>query len=294
MRRVRELVFLLAALLVTAAASAEQTVHTEKSLYRNIIVFDESGLRCMKFSRAAAAGRQSCQFLRDPTRLVFNYTQMMMGALYLDPQPRRVLILGLGGGTLPSAIAAWPGTTLVDVVEIDPAVVRVATQFFGFTPGPRLRVHEEDGRVFVKRALRAGERYDLVMLDAFDHEYIPEHLLTREFLGEVKTLLGEHGVLAANTFSNSRLYDHESVTYQVVFGDFYNLRANNRVILTRVGGLPSREAVERNAAAVEKRLAQIGVERSVLLPLFSTAHDWRADARILTDQYSPSNLLNVR
>ena len=35
-----------------------------------------------------------------------------------------------------------------------------------------------DGRVFVKRALRSGQKYDLVMLDAYEHEYIPEHLLT--------------------------------------------------------------------------------------------------------------------
>lgn len=296
MLRARDRALLLAALLFAGAASAlgEHTVHTEKSLYRNIVVYDDNGLRCMTFSRAATSGRQSCQFLRQPSRLVFNYTQMMMGALYLEPQPRRVLILGLGGGTLPTALAAYPGIALIDVVEIDPAVVRVARQFFGFTPGPRLRVHEEDGRVFVKHALRAGERYDLVMLDAFDHEYIPEHLLTREFLTEVKGLLGERGVLAANTFSNSRLYDHESVTYQAVFGEFYNLRLNNRVILTRVGGLPSRETVARNATMLESRLAEIGVERATLLPLFSTAHDWRADARILTDQYSPSNLLNVR
>ena len=53
-----------------AVAHAENIVHSERSLYRNIIVYDESGMRCMKFSRAATAGRQSCQFLRNPERLV--------------------------------------------------------------------------------------------------------------------------------------------------------------------------------------------------------------------------------
>src|ERR1044072_4356923 len=96
-----------------------------------------------------------------------------------------------------------------------------------------------DGRVFVKRAIREGRRYDLIMLDAFDHEYIPEHLLTREFLQEVNSLLAPGGVLAANTFSSSRLYDHESVTYAAVFGSFYNLKRDNRVILAMKGGLPS-------------------------------------------------------
>lgn len=286
------LVMLVVLALGSGLARAESIVHTERSLYRNIVVYDESGMRCMKFSRAVTAGRQSCQFLRNPERLVFRYTQMMMAALYLDPAPRRVLVLGLGGGTLPTALANLPSTTQIDVVEIDPAVTRVAEKYFGFRPGGKVRVIEEDGRVFVKRALRAGRQYDLVMLDAFDHEYIPEHLLTREFLTEVKGLLGEHGVLAANTFSNSRLYDHESATYRAVFGDFYNLRGDNRVILTRAGGLPARDVIDRNAAALDARLSEIGLERETLLNLFSTRRDWREDARVLTDQYSPSNLLN--
>ncbi|MEP7209097.1 MAG: fused MFS/spermidine synthase [Casimicrobiaceae bacterium] len=286
--------FLPAFLLLACHAEAERVVHTERSLYRNIVVYDEDGMRCMKFSRAATAGRQSCQLQRNPHELVFDYTRMMMGALYVEPAPRRVLILGLGGGTLPRAMASLPSVTDVDVVEIDPAVTRVAQRYFGFEAGTRVRVHEGDGRVFVKRALREGRRYDLVMLDAFDHEYIPEHLLTREFLSEVKRLLPDGGVLAANTFSSSRLYDHESATYASVFGSFFNLRAANRVIITRVGGLPERETLIRNATALAPRLGAIGVDQEWLLPLFSTERNWRKDARLLTDQYSPSNLLNVQ
>src|SRR3954451_13560154 len=105
---------LLALLLATGLARAETIVHTERSLYRNIVVFDDNGLRCMKFSRVAFAGRQSCQLMRDPRQLVFDYTRMMMGALYLNPEPTRVLVLGLGGATLPSALAALPGSRDID------------------------------------------------------------------------------------------------------------------------------------------------------------------------------------
>jgi spermidine synthase len=155
-------------------------------------------------------------------------------------------------------------------------------------------VFEEDGRMFIKRAGKASQRYDLVMLDAFDHEYIPEHLLTREFLQEVKASLTPDGVLAANTFSSSRLYDHESVTYAEVFGDFYNLRVKlkNRVILKKLDGLPTMAVIAHNADRLEAQLAPLGFGRAWLLPLFSTKPDWDTDARVLTDQYSPSNLLN--
>ncbi len=143
---------------------------------------------------------------------------MMMAALYLNPSPQRILIIGLGGGTLPRTLQKVLPEASIDAVEVDPAVVRVAYKYFDFVPLPTTHVIEEDGRVFAKRMGKQRTRYDLVMLDAFDHEYIPEHLLTREFLQEIKGLLSEHGVLAANTFAASRLYDFESATYYSVFG----------------------------------------------------------------------------
>ena len=182
----------------------------------------------------------------------------------------------------------------IDVVEIDPAVVRVAERFFGFRKSDRVRVAEMDGRVFVKRAGREGRRYDLVMLDAFDHEYIPEHLLTKEFLEEVAALLSPEGVLAANTFSSSRLYDYESVTYAAVFGTFFNLKTENRVILARKNGLPPIAQVERNAAQLKAPFARLGIDVERNVALFSTRVDWDRQTKVLTDQFSPANLLNLR
>ena len=97
------------------------------------------------------------------------------------------------------------------------------------------------------------------MLDAFDHEYIPEHLLTREFLQEIKGLLAERGVLAANTFASSRLYDFESATYYSVFGEFYRLkqrqpgdpRARGRAAGSR-GARPQRGQRGRAARGVRR------------------------------------------
>ena len=112
--------------------------------------------------------------------------------------------------------------------------------------------------------MRAGTKYDVVMLDAFDHEYIPEHLLTREFLTEVKSLLSPQGVLVANTFSSSRLYDHESTTYADVFGTFYNLKRDNRVIIARPAGLARcRRHPRTSALEYEKVLRSFRRRRAV-------------------------------
>jgi spermidine synthase len=294
--RSKTLLALFASLVTTPTPSAAMNViHTEKSLYRNIVVYEEDDQRCMSFTRRHQTARQTCLSLEDPNQFVFSYTKMMMGALYLNPNPRNILIVGLGGGVLPTALAKMFPDAVIDIVEIDPAVVIVARQFFGFNPGQKVQVFEEDGRVFVKRAGKSDQRYDLIMLDAFDHEYIPEHLLTREFLLEVKTLLAVGGILVANTFSNSRLYHHESTTYEAVFGSFYNLRVKlkNRIILATIDGLPPLDAIKRNADSLEEKLKPLGFGRDWLVPLFSTERDWDTDARVLTDQYSPSNLLNA-
>jgi len=282
---------MVAALALTAGMASAQDIYQEKSLYRNILVYEEQGLRCMKFGRQGT-GRQTCISLQHPDALVLSYTKMLLGALYLKPEPQNILIIGLGGGSLPSTLKKIVPQARIETVEIDPSVAKVAERFFGFTPARDNAVAIEDGRVFVKRAQKQGKKYDLVILDAFDHVYVPEHMMTREYLLEVKSLLENDGVLAANTFSSSRLYDAESATYAGVFGGFYNLKTENRVILAQNGGFPPMAQIQANAGQLEPKLNPFGTGKDWLLPLFSTKIDWPEGTRILTDQYSPANLLN--
>ncbi len=282
------------AMLATGAASAQQRlVHSERSLYREVLVYENGDVRCMCFTRSCRVGRQSCLDTRHPDRIVMNYPKMMLGALFVNPAPQSVLIIGLGGGTIPRTLRRLVPNVRIDVVEIDPAVVRVAGRYFGFVAGDKTRVIETDGRVYVKRALRGTQRYDMIMLDAFDHEYIPEHLLTQEFLQEVKALLAPGGVLAANTFSSSGLYEHESVTYEKVFERFFNLKRENRVIVARPGALPDAAQLRATARQFVGPFEVFDVDAAELLPLFSQERDWDPRARVLTDQYSPANLLNL-
>ena len=284
-----------AALLATLAAPAQaRIIHQERSLYSTILIDKQGPVVCLQFSVRRDQRNQSCVNQRRPREMVFVYARMVMTSLLLDPRPERILILGLGGGTLPMAFDELLPEAEIDVVEIDPAVVRVAREYFGFAPSERVDVFAQDGRVFVKRAAHQGEKYDLVILDAFNGEYIPEHLMTQEFLEEVQNLLDPGSVMVANTFSISELYHHESATYAAVFGEFYNLRADdtgNRLIIARNGPLPPRHELEQRAAMLQGELEPYGVDYERLLPLMTTETDWDADARILTDQYSPANLM---
>ncbi len=277
------------------AQEGMQLIHSERSQYRQVLVYEYTDLRCLCFTRYCTIGRQSCIDRRAPDRLVFEYTQMMLGALYLQPDPHDVLVIGLGGGTLPRTLEKLLPQSQIDVVEIDPAVVRVAQQYFSFQADARVHVTVEDGRAYVRRLLRSGgKRYQLIMLDAYEREYIPEHMLTREFLSEVKSLLTPDGIVAANTFSSSRLYQNESVTYRAVFGPFYNLKSNNRVILAANGALPTLDEATRNSRSFSAAFRGLGFTPQSVLALFSTRVDWNQKARVLTDQYSPANLLNGR
>ena len=277
-----------------AAADDMKLLHSERSLYREVLVYETGGVRCICFTRFCRIGRQTCQDVKHPDRIVMNYPQMMLSSLFVKPEPKSVLIIGLGGGTIPRALHELVPQARIDVVEIDPAVVKVARRYFDLGDHSLLNVIEADGRVQVKRAIREQKRYDIIMLDAFDHEYIPEHLLTREFLEEIESLLSPQGVLAANTFSSSRLYDHESTTYASVFGPFYNLKRDNRVVLATKGKLPELPAIEANAARFEKPYEVFAIDVPRLVRMFSVKRDWNAQARVLTDQYSPANLLNLK
>ena len=275
-----------------SSAQTQQLIHSEKSLYRQVFVYEDSTSRCLCFTHLCSVGRQSCIDLKQPQHLVFEYTQMLLGALYLKPEPRTILIIGLGGGTLPSTLEKLLPLASIQSVEIDPAVVQVAERYFGFHADAHVHVIEQDGRSYVRQALHGGMRFDLIILDAYDNQYIPEHMLTREFLQEVRALLQPDGVVAANTFSGSRLYSNESVTYRQVFGTFYNLKSGNRVILASNGTLPSLAQISANSSRLSGALQPYGLSSQWLLERFSTTPDWDQAARVLTDQYSPANLLN--
>ena len=274
-------------------------------MYTRLIVDDEGSIRCLKFTLIRKNSRQTCIDRNNPQRLVFDYAKMTLSALLLKPDPERILIIGLGGGTLPNALRDILPSAVIDTVEIDEAVVRVAKQFFGFAEDKQNRVYVQDARVFGKRAALRGEQYGLIILDAFDGEYIPEHLMTAEFLSEMRGLLSNDGVLVANTFASSKLYDYESATYAEAFGGFLNFRlptSGNRVILVPQARLDfderrqlDRKTLRANADTLKVSMAPYNVPLNryvgTLLSLSKQKPDWDQRVRPLTDQFSPANVL---
>jgi len=124
--------------------------------------------------------------------------------------------------------------------------------------------------------------------------------MTQEFLQETKQLLSTNGVLAANTFSVSDLYHYESATYKSVFGDFFNVKrksSSNRIILASNQPLPEAKIITERAQFLSEKLLPYNVNiKEISRQITSTAiiQDWPSETRLLTDQYSPANLLNLK
>ncbi len=272
---------------------SSREVYKERSIYRNVVITEEDNLRCMRFeTRRKKITNQACIDLEDEQRLVFEYAHGVLAGYAIKPKPERILIIGLGGGVLSNVMQQISPNAEIVSVDIDPVVVKLARKYFNYQENEKVKTEIKDGRVFVKRALLKKEKYDWIILDAFNGDYIPEHLMTKEFLIEVKSLLTKGGILSANTFSNSKLYDYESVTYQNTFGDLQIYQAptkGNRVIFGC--NCESFKSFPAFSEALKSNMLKYKVDPETVSGRINNRIDWDTQSPQLTDQYSPANLL---
>src|SRR2546421_5081508 len=210
------------AALAALGCAAQTVIHERASPYNTIIVTeDHKGLRTLLFERGG--GRQSVVKPGDPDHLELPYARVALAGLALCGEPRRLLVVGRGGGTLPMFLRAHSPAATIDVAEIDPEVVDVAKKFFGFAEDERMRAHVGDGRQFIEKASQAG--YDIIFLDAFGARDVPKHLATREFLDITRRALRPDGVAVSNVWrpASNPLYDSMVRTHQEAFDELFIL-----------------------------------------------------------------------
>src|SRR5262249_967330 len=133
---------------------------------------------------------ESVSNLLDPDDLPLRYAQVMTIATIYPEAPRKILMLGLGGGSISTYLGRFMPEAQITTVEIDPGVITAAKTYFGLRETERMRYHAGDGRVFLNRN---SELYDLILLDAYRGGYVPFHLLTREVYTLVKQRLTPGG-----------------------------------------------------------------------------------------------------
>ncbi|MBC7699708.1 fused MFS/spermidine synthase [Aquabacterium sp.] len=139
---------------------------------------------------------QSRMRLEDPIALDLQYTRAMMAFLMLNPEPRSILMVGLGGGSLAKYCHAHLPHADITVVEINPHVIEVRDAFKVPPESDRFRVVCGDGADFIAKAPKGS--HDLIMIDGFNYEGQPETLVSIDFYKSCRKALAESGILVVN------------------------------------------------------------------------------------------------
>ncbi len=208
-------------LLLLASCRHERVVFETRSEFQEIVVTEQLGeIRTLRFGSSGPV--QSRVEVGRPERLHLPYTRAVMAGLAFVRDPARILVVGLGGGSIPMFLHHKLPTAQIDVVELDGEVARVAREWFGVREDDRLRIVVADGRRFIEEVT---EPYDLIVLDAYDERAIPKALVTLEFLTAARDATKPDGVVVANVFGpkTNRLYGSMVVTYRSAFEELYLL-----------------------------------------------------------------------
>jgi spermidine synthase len=193
-----------------AADPHGKLVHSEKSGFSNIRIRENGSVRSLYFVEASGLEvRQTSVDLKHPGRLLVPYTRTMFASFLFKYPQERVLIVGLGGGSMVRFLNHHFPQTAVDAVEIDPLIVNFADVWFGTGPGPRTRIFTEDAIRYLQRDVG---RYDVIYMDAFlepgadtDSRGIPRRLKTVDFLKSLHHRLTPGGVVAFNLIEQASL-----------------------------------------------------------------------------------------
>jgi len=234
--------------------------HEETSAYSRIRVRRDGDVRALTFVRDN--GQEAVQSrinLTAPHTLMSPYARGMFASYLYQPQPRRILIVGLGGGAMVHFLTHHEPQAQIDAVEIDPAVVRLAGEYFGVRPGGNVRVHTADAVAFIESS---ADRYDLILMDAFlrpsggtDPTGVPAQMKTLAFLTRLKQTLAPGGVAAFNINEHATMAA-DIAAVRTAFGNAAIYRcppSANKVIIATEGAPATDDDIRARVASLDAR-----------------------------------------
>ena len=182
---------------------------------------------------------QSSCLRSDPNQLLLSYTRHMMLCLLLVPEPRKVLHIGLGGGTIANFLHRLFPEVEQTVIEINEAVLEAACQFFGFEEDSRRKVIIADA---AEGILELDESFDLIFLDAYGPASAPEKLISIPFITRLSELLVPGGWAVGNFWTMNGDYEEQCSRWKKIYPTLYQARTRptaNKIIFGRKNGKAS-------------------------------------------------------
>lgn len=289
-RQAATLCALLAALGFARAGMVYETI----TPYHSIQVIETGELRILSFDGA----QQTRMSMHDPLAGHFLYTEFFHMPWLWNTNLTNALMIGLGGASTQRSFVHYYTNIWIESVEIDPAVLRVAKEFFHFEETPRQRVHIADGRLFLRRTQR---KFDTIFMDAYTENrygsFIPQHLATKEFFELANAHLTTNGVLAYNVIGRWRSSGPEIVgalykTLQSVFPQVYTFAASDSFNVVLIA---TKWPHRFDFNALNQRAGLLMNRRRITLPTFrtrlyefqSSAPQSLARSPVLTDDFAP-------
>ncbi|MDR3630179.1 MAG: hypothetical protein P4L42_07575 [Desulfocapsaceae bacterium] len=162
-----------------------------------VTIVDEEKGRSLYFGENVLQSRLS---MAAPHRLELSYTQYMMSVLLLLPEPRKVLLIGVGAGSLIHFLHHhFPGC-IVDAVDRSQEIISIAVDYFHMPDRPPIATHCSDGYEFLA-AQRIPSSYDLILLDAFDDRGMSSSVYRGDFFRLCMNALTREGILSCNLWA---------------------------------------------------------------------------------------------
>jgi len=261
-----------------------------ETVYNDIFVSKDQNLLKMTFQWKGWYWPESVVNLADPDDLPMPYARAMSLAAIYPPDIKRVLVLGLGAGSVSTYLGRFLKDATIDAAEVDPGVIDVAKKYFGLRESNRSHVYESDGRVFLNRH---NELYDLIIADAFSGSYIPFHMMTKEFYQLVRERLAPHGVAGINIIPAEKLFDSNVRTLKLAFDnvDFYHAGEQNVVVVAGLDSFSNEEKLKKAAAAQERYKFRFDVSRLITEERIEVPNAPKGD--VLTDDFAPANVYDA-
>jgi spermidine synthase len=138
---------------------------------------------------------QSEMLASDPNFLVLSYTSTLMAFMLFNREPKRIAVIGLGGGSMPKWCYRQLPAADITVIEINPKVIALRDQFYIPADDDRFRVICGDGADYVART---SELMEVLLVDGFDIHGQPPQLCSQEFYDDCYRALAPDGLLVVN------------------------------------------------------------------------------------------------
>ncbi len=263
------IIILITSLVFIKNSNYSKILIKEESDFGPVWVFEKNNQRCITFIKPPTPIVQSCTLIKTPKIVLHGYVKLFLSTLFFNDNPQRILIIGLGGASVHNALNILLSRTQIDTVEINPVLPKIVEQYFGYKEDSHNKIFIEDGAIFAKNS--AADLYDIILIDAFNVDYIPPQLLTDQFMQDIKKMLTPHGVVAINTFDTSSVHELESDLFKRNFGKYYNLVLNrSRLMIAGKNYLPDLPSIGAKSILWRYRFVEIGVDQNAILGLYQT------------------------